>query len=120
MPSSRIFKTHEDHLRYLLRLQSYREYRARNREKCRQKGRERMARLRAKRTEEQRARNRDIQAQYRERYREHIAHRARRKSAQENAVDGRVTKPRPKARHYWSADELDSDSSEESEGENEW
>jgi hypothetical protein len=54
------------------------------------------------------------------RYREHIAHHAHRKSAQENAVDGRVTKPRLKARHYWSADELDSDSSEESEGEHEW
>ncbi|KAJ7712657.1 hypothetical protein B0H14DRAFT_2645168 [Mycena olivaceomarginata] len=108
MAPTRTFKTHEDHLHYLTRLESYREYRARNREKCREKGRQRMMRLRAKATEEQRARNRKVQAQYRER----IAHCARRAAVKKNAAAGRETKPRPKARHYYSADELASDSDE--------
>ncbi|KAF8168598.1 hypothetical protein K438DRAFT_1983740 [Mycena galopus ATCC 62051] len=120
MPPTRIFKTHEEHLRYLLRLQSYRTYREKHREKCRSKGRERMARLRAKATEDQRARNRETQARYREKYREEIAHKARRAAARKNSAAGKKTKPRPKARHYWSAEELDSGEEEDSEGDNDW
>ncbi|KAF8164508.1 hypothetical protein K438DRAFT_2025291 [Mycena galopus ATCC 62051] len=115
----RIFKTHEDHLRYLLRLKSYRDYRARNREKCRAAGRACMARLRSQATEDQCVRHREAQAKYREKCREEIAHRTRCAAARWNAAAGRETKAHPKARQYWSADELDSSSSEESDGD-EW
>ncbi|KAJ7248188.1 hypothetical protein B0H12DRAFT_1072780 [Mycena haematopus] len=106
------------HLRHLLRLESYRNYHARHREQCRAKGRERMARLRAKKTEEQRVRHREAQARYRERFREEIAHRARRANVKKNAAVGKETKLRPKARQYWSADELDSGSEES--GDDDW
>ncbi|KAJ7318848.1 hypothetical protein DFH08DRAFT_819733 [Mycena albidolilacea] len=86
-------------------------------EESRKKTRERMARVRAALTEEQRERHREAQQRYRERYRERIAHRARRATVQKNAEAGRTTKPRPKARHYWS--DLDLVSSDEEE-DDEW
>ncbi|KAF8128077.1 hypothetical protein K438DRAFT_1789654 [Mycena galopus ATCC 62051] len=124
----KIFKMHEEHLRYLLRLQSYREYQARydflisrrqksqnndlrNREKCQAAGRATMARLRARATKEQRVRHREAQARYRERCREQIAHRARRAAVRKNTAAGKATKPRPKAWQYWSAEELESSTS---------
>ncbi|KAJ7856719.1 hypothetical protein B0H14DRAFT_2578751 [Mycena olivaceomarginata] len=76
---------------------------------ARAKGRERMARLRAKSAEEQRARHREAQARYREKNREWIAHKARRAAAKKNAEAGKQTKSRPKARHYWSCDETAND-----------
>ncbi|KAJ7431149.1 hypothetical protein B0H11DRAFT_1942044 [Mycena galericulata] len=115
MAPTRMFKTPEDYLRYLTRLETYRNYRQKHREKCRAKGRERMARVHAAPTDAQRARHREAQARYRERFREEIAHRARRAAVKKNAAAGKETKLRPKARQYWSADELDSDDSEEEE-----
>ncbi|KAJ7891649.1 hypothetical protein B0H14DRAFT_3428435 [Mycena olivaceomarginata] len=76
-----------------------------------------MARVRAAPTEEQREKHHEAQWRYRERYRETIAHRARRATVQKNAEAGRTTKPRPKARQYWS--DLDVVSSDE-EDDGEW
>ncbi|KAF8197289.1 hypothetical protein K438DRAFT_1825058 [Mycena galopus ATCC 62051] len=78
-----------------------------------------MARLRSRVTENQRVRHREAQAKYRERCREEISYRGRTAGARQNAAAGRETKARPKARQYWSTDELDSSSSEESDGD-EW
>ncbi|KAJ7475544.1 hypothetical protein B0H11DRAFT_1917721 [Mycena galericulata] len=113
MPPTRLFKTERDYIRHLSRLEDYRKYRRTHLEQCRAKGRERMARLRATRTEEQRIKNCEAQARYRERFREEIAHRARRTAQKKKLAVGKETKPRPKARHYYSADELDSDESGE-------
>jgi hypothetical protein len=52
-----------------------------------------------------------------DRYRETIAHRARRATVQKNAEAGRTTKPWPKARQYWL--DLDLVSSDE-EDDGEW
>ncbi|KAJ7773601.1 hypothetical protein DFH07DRAFT_952648 [Mycena maculata] len=113
MPPTRLFKTQEDYTRYLSRLASYREYRRNHRDKCRAKGRERMARLRASQTEEQRQRHQEAQARYRERFREQIAHRARRAAVKKNAAAGKKTTLRPKARQYWSDNDLDTSEDEE-------
>ncbi|KAJ7787844.1 hypothetical protein B0H14DRAFT_2628986 [Mycena olivaceomarginata] len=54
-------------------------------------------------------------------YCESIAHRARRAAVKKNAVRGKVTKLRPKARQYWSDPELvTSDEEDEEEGEDGW
>jgi hypothetical protein len=97
-----------------------------------------MARLRAAPTEEQREKHREAQRKYRERYaavthskrwvvttqaryRESIAHRARRAAVKKNAARGKVTKLRPKARQYWSDPELvTSDEEDGEEGEDRW
>ncbi|KAJ7720205.1 hypothetical protein DFH07DRAFT_784451, partial [Mycena maculata] len=97
MAPTRLFKTEEDYYRHQARLENYRQYRRTHREQCRAKGRERMARLCAAPTEEQRAKHREAQARYREQYREQIAHRARRAAAAKNAAAGKETKRRPKA-----------------------
>jgi hypothetical protein len=47
------------------------------------------------------------------RYREQIAHRARRVAVQKNAAAGKETKLRPKARQYFSDPELMSSNEEE-------
>ncbi|KAJ7071753.1 hypothetical protein B0H15DRAFT_806997 [Mycena belliarum] len=57
----------DDKERHLRRLASYRKYRRSNIELPRKKGRERMAKLRAKQTEAQREKNREAQRRYRER-----------------------------------------------------
>jgi hypothetical protein len=55
------------------------------------------------------------------RYRESIAHRARRAAVKKNAARGKVTKLRPKARQYWSDPELvTSDEEDGEEGEDRW
>ncbi|KAJ7465324.1 hypothetical protein B0H11DRAFT_1922139 [Mycena galericulata] len=120
MAPTRLFKTHQDYYRYLNRLESYRNYRIKHREKCRAKTRERMARLRAAPTDDQRARHRAAQARYRERCREEIAHRARRAAVKKNAAAGKETKVRPKARQYSSADEDESDSDDSDEEDDDW
>ncbi|KAJ7913283.1 hypothetical protein B0H13DRAFT_1873967 [Mycena leptocephala] len=71
-------------------------------EACREKTRERMARLRATRTEEQREKHREAQRQYRDKYREQIAHRARTAARKRNSELGKDTKLRPAAQQYWS------------------
>lgn len=92
-----------------------------------------MAKLRSVQTENQRERHREAQRRYRERYarpitlrgslimenrfREQIAHRARRANTKKNAEEGKTTVPRPKARQYWSDPEQDS---EEEEEQDEW
>jgi hypothetical protein len=100
-------------------------------EERRRKNKERMARARAAATEEQRERHREAQRRYRERfwatfatnsspltcpfrYRESIAHRARRALLKKNAAQGKPTKLRPKARQYDSDPDLIT-SEEESE-----
>ncbi|KAJ7785190.1 hypothetical protein DFH07DRAFT_763792 [Mycena maculata] len=117
-PPPRLFKTEADYYRHEARLQSYRDYRRNHREKCRAKGRERMARLRTAPTDEQRAKHRAAQARYRERFREQIAHRARRAAVKKNSLAGKKTILRPKARQYWSDEELDSSSEEEEDCDN--
>ncbi|KAJ6455535.1 hypothetical protein C8R47DRAFT_1082757, partial [Mycena vitilis] len=89
--------------------------RLRHLEAARAQARERMARLRAVQTEEQRQKHRDAQKRYRERFGEQIAHRARRAAGQKNLEAGKETKRRPKARQYWSDPELASASEEEEE-----
>ncbi|KAJ7795072.1 hypothetical protein B0H14DRAFT_3496396 [Mycena olivaceomarginata] len=79
-----------------------------------------MARLRAKPTEEQRARHCEAQARYKERFIERIAHRARRATVKKNAAAGKETKLRPKARQYWSDIELTTSESEEEDRDDEW
>ncbi|KAJ7832655.1 hypothetical protein B0H14DRAFT_2591929 [Mycena olivaceomarginata] len=117
MPPSAHQRCGDDEERHLRRLATYRKYRQTHLEESRKKTRERMARVRAALTEEQRERHREAQRRYRERYRERIAHRARRATVQKNTEAGRTTKPRPKARHYWS--DLDLVSSDEEE-DDEW
>ncbi|KAF8208326.1 hypothetical protein K438DRAFT_1961819 [Mycena galopus ATCC 62051] len=87
-------------------------------EERRQKNRERMACLRATATEQQRENHQQAQGRYRERFRESIAHWARRAAVKKNAAQGKETKLRPKARQYWSDPELAS-SDEEEEDDNE-
>jgi hypothetical protein len=95
-----------------------------------------MARLRAAPTEEQRARHREAQRRYRERFgshnalgwrfdlryrcRESIAHRARQALVKKNSERGKETKLRPKARQYWSDLELESSESEDEEDDDRW
>ncbi|KAJ7300375.1 hypothetical protein DFH08DRAFT_828513 [Mycena albidolilacea] len=118
MPPRKLsFKTEKDYLRHLQRQEDSRNYRARHREKCRAAGRERMARLRENATQEQRARNREAQARYREKCREWIAHKARVAARKKNAAAGKETKARPKARHYYSCDELLTSDSEDEDDE---
>ncbi|KAJ7212396.1 hypothetical protein B0H12DRAFT_1079452 [Mycena haematopus] len=110
------FATEQEYRRYLKRQEDSRNYRARHREKCRSAGRERMQRLRAQATEDQRARHREAQARYREkRYREWIAQKARLAARQKNAAAGKQTKSRPRARHYYSCDESESSSEDDDE-----
>ncbi|KAJ7818602.1 hypothetical protein B0H14DRAFT_2601176 [Mycena olivaceomarginata] len=87
-PRKLSFKTEQDYRRYLQRLEDYRNYRARHREKCRAQGRQRMARLRKKATDEQRAHHREAQARYREKNREWLAHKARLAAREKNAAAG--------------------------------
>ncbi|KAJ7864266.1 hypothetical protein B0H14DRAFT_3443615 [Mycena olivaceomarginata] len=96
------------------RLATYRRYHRTHLEERRRKNKERMARARAAATEEQRERHREAQRRYRERYRESIAHRARRALLKKNAAQGKPTKLRPKARQYDSDPDLIT-SEEESE-----
>ncbi|KAK7050135.1 hypothetical protein R3P38DRAFT_3173195 [Favolaschia claudopus] len=119
MPCSALERCVDEEHRHMRRLASYRKYRRSHLEVSRQKGRERMARLRAKQTEEQRQKHREAQQRYREKYRETIAHRARRALVKKNAAAGKETKLRPKARQYWSDIELMTSESE-SEGGDEW
>jgi hypothetical protein len=49
-------------------------------------------------------------------FREAIAHRARRALLKKNAEQGRQTKLRPKARHYYSDEELITEESESEDG----
>lgn len=88
-----------------------------------------MAKLRKSQTEEHRAKHREAQRRYREkyyfpqaqnsdvdglhRYCEQIAHRARRAAAKKNIQAGKETKRRPKARQYWSDIEDGSEDDEE-------
>ncbi|KAF8171762.1 hypothetical protein K438DRAFT_1773060 [Mycena galopus ATCC 62051] len=76
----------------------------------RQKTRAAMAALRARETpaeqEARLAKHRENQRKYREKFREQIAHRARRAAINRNAAAGKSTKLRPKSRHYWSDPEL--------------
>ncbi|KAJ7231595.1 hypothetical protein B0H12DRAFT_1239911 [Mycena haematopus] len=109
------FATEQEYRRYLKRQEDSRNYRARHREKCRSAGRERMQRLRAQATEDQRARHREAQARYREKYREWIAQKARLAARQKNAAAGKQTKSRPRARHYYSCDESESSSEDDDE-----
>ncbi|KAJ7062411.1 hypothetical protein B0H15DRAFT_807904 [Mycena belliarum] len=84
-----------------------------NLEVTRKKGRERMARLRAQKTEAQRVKHCEAQR----RFAEQIAHKARRAAVQKNAAAGKETKLRPKARQYWSDPDLATDSEEEEDEE---
>ncbi|KAJ7776707.1 hypothetical protein B0H14DRAFT_3508231 [Mycena olivaceomarginata] len=118
MPPSALQQCGDDEERRLRRLATYRKYRQTHLTESRKRNRERMARVRAALTEEQREKHREAQRRYRERYRETIAHRARRATIQKNAEAGRTTKPRPKARQYWS--DLDLVSSDEEEEDGEW
>ncbi|KAJ7851695.1 hypothetical protein B0H13DRAFT_2359932 [Mycena leptocephala] len=118
MPAAAAQKCGDDEERRLRRLATYRKYRRRNQDKCREQGRQRMARLRAMQTEEQREKHRNAQRIYRERYGEQIAHHARRAAAQKNAEAGKATKPCPKARQYFS--DPDQASDEEEEDDDEW
>ncbi|KAF8157471.1 hypothetical protein K438DRAFT_1986595 [Mycena galopus ATCC 62051] len=103
----------DDEERHLRRLATYRKYRRSHLEEHRKKTRERMARLRAAATDEQRKRHREAQCRYRERFRETIAHRARRAAVKKNAEKGKDTVARPKARQYWSDPELVTSDEEE-------
>ncbi|KAJ7800684.1 hypothetical protein B0H14DRAFT_2615951 [Mycena olivaceomarginata] len=53
-------------------------------------------------------------------WRESIAHRARRAAAKKNDAKGKETKPRPKARHYWSDLDLATSEEEEDDDDDEW
>ncbi|KAJ7707973.1 hypothetical protein B0H14DRAFT_2646720 [Mycena olivaceomarginata] len=117
MPPSTRQRCVDDEERHLRRLATYRKYRQTHLAESRKRNRERMARVRAAPTEEQREKHREAQRRYRERYRETIAHHARRATVQKNAEAGRTTKPWPKARQYWS--DLDLVSSDE-EDDGEW
>jgi hypothetical protein len=85
LPRKLSFKTEQDYRCYLQRLEDYRNYRARwvfivrylvlvsekkqwlrHREKCRAQGRQQMAHLRAKSSDDQCVRHREAQARYRE------------------------------------------------------
>ncbi|KAJ7711593.1 hypothetical protein B0H14DRAFT_2645692 [Mycena olivaceomarginata] len=63
--------------------------------------------------QEQRTRNREAQGRYREKHREWIAHKARLAVRKKNAAAGKETK----ARHYYSCDELPTDSEEDDDEE---
>ncbi|KAJ7876467.1 hypothetical protein B0H14DRAFT_2568182 [Mycena olivaceomarginata] len=110
----------DDKDRRTRRLGSYRKYRRTHLEERRKKTRLRMAALRAAETEEQqearREKNRQAQRRYRERFREAITHRARRVLLKKNAEQGRQTKLRPKARHYYSDEELITEESGSEDG----
>ncbi|KAF8174317.1 hypothetical protein K438DRAFT_1771673 [Mycena galopus ATCC 62051] len=93
-PQQRNTADEEEH--HLRRLATYRKYRRNNAENCRKKTRERMAQLCAAATEEQKERHRQAQRLYRERYRETIAHRARRAAVERSAAAGKATRQRPK------------------------
>ncbi|KAJ6516890.1 hypothetical protein C8R47DRAFT_1206100 [Mycena vitilis] len=120
MPASAIQQCADAEERRLRRLATYRKYRRGHLEAARAQARERMARLRAVQTEEQRQKHRDAQKRYRERFGEQIAHRARRAAGQKNLEAGKETKRRPKARQYWSDPELASASEEEEEEDDNW
>ncbi|KAJ7888019.1 hypothetical protein B0H13DRAFT_2342113 [Mycena leptocephala] len=102
MPASPQQQCGDEEERHLRRLATYRKYRRTHVDICREKGRQRMARLRANQTDAQRQNHREAQRRYRERYREQIAHRARTAARQRNAQAGKETKLRPATRQYWS------------------
>ncbi|KAJ7810813.1 hypothetical protein B0H14DRAFT_2607091 [Mycena olivaceomarginata] len=107
-PRKLSFKTEQDYRRYLQRLEDYRNYRARHREKCRAQGANGWRVSGKKATDEQRAHHREAQARYREKNREWLAHKARLAAREKNAAGGKQPR-RPKARHYWSCDESESE-----------
>ncbi|KAJ6579043.1 hypothetical protein DFH09DRAFT_1310406 [Mycena vulgaris] len=117
MPAATLQRCADDEERQDRRRGSYRKYRRMHLEERREKGRIRMAASRSRESTEARAarleRHRETQKKYRERFREQIAHRARRAAVQKNAAAGKATNLRPKARQYWSDPELASGSDEE-------
>ncbi|KAJ7665760.1 hypothetical protein B0H17DRAFT_1336398 [Mycena rosella] len=115
VPAGPLQKCGDDEEWQLRRLATARKYRRTNEEDRRKKGREHMRKHRALPTEEQREKQREAQRRYTERFREQIAHQARRAAAKKNTEAGKETKPRPKARQYWSDPELTSSNSEEEE-----
>ncbi|KAJ7715051.1 hypothetical protein B0H16DRAFT_1701867 [Mycena metata] len=119
MPASPAERCEDEEERRLRRLATYHRYRRANLDDRREKGRLRMAALRARESSAQREErlnhHREAQKKYRERFREQIAHRARRAAVKKNESVGKATKLRPKARQYWSDPELITDDEEEEE-----
>ncbi|KAF8133491.1 hypothetical protein K438DRAFT_1998157 [Mycena galopus ATCC 62051] len=121
MPPALQQRCYDEEDRKLRRLATYRKYRRTHLADRREKTRRAMADLRARETpverEARRQKNREAQKKYCDKYREQIAHRARRAAVARNAAAGKETKLRPKARHYWSDPELLTDDEEDSETE---
>ncbi|KAJ6494176.1 hypothetical protein C8R45DRAFT_1095130 [Mycena sanguinolenta] len=114
MPASAAQRCHNEEDRRSRRLASYKRYRRKNLESCREKARARMARLRVSASEK--GITRPNVAMPKSDYRETIAHRARWANVQKNLVQGKDTKLRPKARQYWS--DIDLLTSDEEDGDN--